>query len=970
MSSSILKEWKRKKKGQLKENAISKAPEGVLYPLSRSQKRLWFLQQLYPKNPFYNYCEYHEIAGALDFSSLEGSVNRIFEAHEVLRATCHVEEGQIVMRIAPSGKIPITRIDLSKTPASESKKEAEKLMKEDANTAFDLGKGPMYRFTLFQIASDKHIFFLNFHHMVIDEWSMPIFRSQLGMHYANLSEGKDIAMQPSLIQYTDYAYWDNNRKINEDQLNYWTQRLKGEVPVIDLPTDFQRPAQPSFKGKTNKQFLSKELSSNILRLAKEMGVTPFNFLLASFYLFLFKYTAQKDILIGTPISNRGQQSLNNLIGFFINTLVLRTEIERNISFSDLVKKVRKTTLEAFSNKDVPYDVLVKELKRERLLGFNPFFQVMFVYNTTDEHSSYLEKLDIDYTVFGADVSKFDLTLLVSEENGVLATAFEYATDLFQDTTIDRFQEHLKILLEQITEAPDKVIPEFNMMTLGEKETLFPESETKPGAYDGVNGIHEIILQNSKTKGDEPAVAFKQDHITYKELQEKAEKIAQRILHTTNGKKEIVGLCADRSTDMITGLVGILKAGCAYMPIDPDYPEERINFMLADSRANVVVTQENLKTVLGNYDGEQIMLDLEESENEKEINSVDFPLVERTDLAYVIYTSGSTGKPKGVPITHGNIISSTEGRLEFYDQNPKAFLLMSSIAFDSSKAGIFWTLCTGGKLVVAEKHLEQDIEKIGNVIAEQGISHTLMLPSLYGLLLDHSDMAKLQSLSTIMVAGEACLPSVCKNHFEKLPKATLYNEYGPTEGTVWCIAHKIALEDALGNVPIGKGVANSKVFLLDEDLNPVPFGAAGEIYIGGPGLALKYLHNADLTTKVYVESPFEEGEKLYRTGDMGRFNDHGNILFLGRVDQQVKIRGYRIELDEIEKTMDESGLVQRAVAAIEENKGEVSFSDLVNDPSKLWAHLESNMSEHEIYDLLSYVEAMEEEEKNYLLNQIQ
>lgn len=970
MSSSLLKEWKLKQKGQLKENTISKAPEGSPFPLSRSQQRLWFVQQLHPKSSVYNYAEIYTFSGNLMKTELIASIRAVFSENDILK-TCYVlEDGDVIQNVDENSILEINEYDFSDLDKISREAKKDEIFTKDTKTHFDLSKAPLVRVSLIKTSPSEHVLLVTMHHILTDKWSMGIFREQLAKKYDQALSG-NLQNEKSDIQYTDFAYWQKQNDVKQGMVDYWMEKLSGTIPELDLPVDRPPTIHHSFNGDSHTHKFSKGLSEKILKLAKDLGVTPYVFFLTVYYVFLYKYTRQKDILIGSPISNRNEPVLENMIGFFDETIVLRSEVDPSLTFGQLLSKVKKTTLDAFSNKDVPFDLLVKKLKPERSLGRNPFFRSMFIYHSVPETPSFGNDLKLEHSFFDNKVSKFDLTLYMEEEEGLLSSTMEYSTDLFNEGTIEKFQEHLHLLTEQVVQLPHEAISELNMVTSWEKEIFYSKQALKTGAFSNFNGIHEIILEHSKTKNGEAAIAFKQELVTYKELKQKAEKIAKNILCITKGKNEIVGLCAERSTDMIVGLVAILKAGCAYMPIDPEYPEERINFMLTDSKANVVVTQKNLKHVLPEYQGERVLLDEEELRpGEKETGIVDFPAVHRKDLAYVIYTSGSTGKPKGVPITHGNIIGSTEGRLEFYDENPKTFLLMSSMAFDSSKAGIFWTLCTGGKLVIAEKRLEQDIEKMRSVIAGHNVSHTLMLPSLYGLLLDHSNPAQLRSLSTIMVAGEACLPSICKKHFEKLPEVNLYNEYGPTECTVWCIAHKITRGDMSGNVPIGRAVAKAQAFLLDQDLKPVPFGAVGEIYIGGPGLALQYLHNIDLTTKAYVDSPFENGAKLYRTGDLGRFNAERNILFLGRADQQVKIRGYRIELDEIEKTMDESGQIKRAVVVIEQNNEEKPSDDLMDDPLKLLAYLEKNMDEQEVDNLLTYIEALDEKEKHYLLNQLQ
>ncbi|MEM9363761.1 MAG: amino acid adenylation domain-containing protein [Bacteroidota bacterium] len=968
MSSSLLKEWKLKNKGESPEKAISKAPENAVFPLSRSQQRLWFLQQLHPNSSVYNYAEIYTFSGPISKQDLVKGLQAVFQENDILKTKYLLEEGMVVQLVDENSVLEIKEYDFSGYDENTQNQKKEDVFARDTRTAFDLTKAPLVRMSVLKISKSTHILLVTMHHILTDKWSMGLFREQLAKKYSQSIKG-EILNEKSDIQYTDYAYWQKENGIRTDMIAYWMEKLSGTIPELDLPVDHPSTIHHTFNGDSHIQHFSEELSKKMLSLAKELEVTPYVFFLSAFYVLLYKYSGQEDILVGSPISNRNEPILQKMIGFFDETIVLRSEISPSMSFREFVREVNKTAMEAFSNKEAPFDLLVKKLSPDRVLGRNPFFRSMFIYHSVPETPSFGNDVELTHSFYDNKVSKFDLTLYVAEENGLLYASFEYATDLFEKRTIERIQEHLKILLEKIVDDPNQHISNLDTTTEWEKDFFFSDNSRQSGPYDGFNGIHDIIFKNSIEHGEAIAVSFGDEGITYHELKNKAEAIARRILKHTKGNKQIVGLCANRSVDMIVGLMAILKAGCAYMPIDPEYPKERIHFMLEDSETKVIVTQEVLKPVFKSYTEKIVVLNEEECQSAEEASNFDFPSVDRNDLAYVIYTSGSTGKPKGVPISHGNIIGSTQGRLEFYDENPSVFLLMSSIAFDSSKAGIFWTLCTGGKLLVSEKHLEQDIDKIGNIIEKQGISHTLMLPSLYGLLLEHVDVSQLRSLKTVIVAGEACLPSIARKHFETLSEANLYNEYGPTEGTVWCIAHKVQMEDVTSNIPIGKAVADSQVFLLDKNLKPVPYGASGEIYLGGPGLALKYLNNPSLTKEAYIESPFEENAMLYRTGDLGKFDKHGNILFLGRADQQVKIRGYRIELDEIERTINESGLLKRGVVTVENSNLEVGLDDLLMDPQKLSLYLENNLGEDEIEELLNSIANLKEDEKEFLLNQI-
>ncbi len=899
---SLLTQWK-KKKATLEETVkISKAPQDAVIPLSNGQRRLWFLQQLYPKSPVYNYSEIYVFNGSLDVEILLSALEKVCEDHDILRSTYHMEDGELFIKITSDPIIRVAKHDFSHLDSLGSEAAVKPVLTADARHSFLLSEHPMVLVSLVKITSTKHILLLTLHHISTDKWSMGILRKELAKYYRALSSGSEpLERRGTDIQFSDYTYWQQNQPVDAAQLAYWKNKLSGEIPIINLPTDFPKPAVPTLEGGAGpRKYFSREHSTEILNLAKKMEVTPYVLFLSVYYLLLFRYSGQEDILIGTPIANRDKKALEDIIGFFNDTLVLRTKLSSGMRFRELVQQVRSTTLEAFSNKDVPFDTLVKELKQERSQSVHPFFQVMFLYHSVPEIPSFGSGVTLEHDFFDAGVSKFDLTLYISEEDGLLSTTFEYTSDLFTEKSIARIQEHYNLLMKGVVENEECYLAEVPMLTDADKNFLLNQKTEQAAVFESFAGIHEIIARISQTRPDKTALTFGDRSMSYGELEQRANTLALRILEKTHGQNKIVGLLTERSLDMIVGLYAILKSGCAYLPLDAKYPKQRLDFMLNDADVTIVIMQEGLVSDFNDFNLETLLIPQDRG-IVKEI-STEFPKANRNNLAYMIYTSGSTGQPKGVPITHGNIINSTEGRLSFYSTDPQAFLLMSSISFDSSKAGLFWTLCTGGNLILTEDRLEQDIEKLQEVIFKNKVSHTLMLPSLYSLLIEYGNKAKLQSLSTVIVAGESCSPKLCKMHFDVLPKVAIYNEYGPTEATVWCLAHKIERKDTSSDIPLGKPVANAQIYLLDEQRNLVPTGAVGEIYIGGEGLAGRYYKRPDLSDQAYVPNPFRKGadEKLYRTGDLGRYNAEGNIEFLGRSDQQVKIRGHRVELNEIER----------------------------------------------------------------------
>ncbi len=925
---SLLQRWKNREKSTTKSSVvdIGKSPKNASIPLSHGQQRLWFLEQLYPGNPVYNFSEVYHFKGALQFEYIQKGIQKILDDNDVLRTFFEFDDQKVTQRVKDEAGLEIPVFDLSKLPDTEQEARKGEILYKDARKSFDLTIAPLVRALLIKLTDSNWILFVTMHHIVTDKWSMGIFREQLAAHYASLCAGVPMISKRAELQFADYAYWQKDREADQTQLNYWKEKLGGKIPYLELPTDFKMPKSPSFSGASYGGEFSAQLSKKLLDLAVKLETTPYVLLLSVHYLLLFRYTGQADLLVGSPISNRSEKVIEDLIGFFDETIVLRTQLQPDMLFEDLVRATKETVLNAFSNKDIPFDVLVQELKPKRSLGTNPFFRSMFIYHDVPPTPSFDQDIALSYSFFDSGVSKFDLTLYVAQDNGILAPSFEYSTTLFNESTITQFYKHLELLCQGLVTNPDVSLSQIPMLTSEERSLFSFQSAETNRPFDVFNGIHEVIENIAHERPNATALTFEKNTLTYAELNSRANALAHTLVRHTKGRNQIIGLCAERSIELIVGLVAILKSGCAYLPLDPEYPEERIDFMLADSAVEVMVTQDELVGGFKNFNGkiETLSPNTPTLSNEGEAQ---LPVVKPTDLAYVIYTSGSTGNPKGVPIRHKNILASTEGRLNFYPKNPKAFLLMSSIAFDSSKAGLYWTLCTGGNLVISEKRLEQDIKKLSEVIASNEISHSLMLPSLYELLLEHADLSLLRSLSAVIVAGEACPASLREKHFQQLPEVSFYNEYGPTEATVWCIAHQIKQNNLNAAIPIGKPVANAAVYLLNNHLTMVPRGATGEIYIGGPGLSGSYLNRPELTEAAYIDNPFDDksGAKLYKTGDLGRYNKDGHIEFLGRADHQVKLRGYRIELDEIENKLRSEVTIKEAVVLLSKPESQGSSS---------------------------------------------
>lgn len=699
-----------------------------------------------------------------------------------------------------------------------------------------------------------------------------------------------------------------------DHLAYWKQRLAGAPTALELPTDRPRPPVPTYRGSMRPFALSKRLTDAIKALSRQEEVTLFMALLAAFDTLLYRYTGQDDLLIGTSIVGENQ----GLMGFFHNTLALRADLSGNPTFRELLVRVREVIGSAFAHEDVPFEYLVKELQPELNLGQNQLFQVKLTLEPA------LPVLSSGWTLTQkdgeTDTAKFDLALELDDRPEGLTGRFKYSTDLFDAATIDRMVGHWQTLLEGIAADPERRLSELPLLRETERHQLLVEWNATSAEYPRNMCIHQIFEAQVERTPDAVAVLCEGAQLTYRELNQRANQLAHHLQRLGVGPEVLVGLCVERSLEMVVGLLGILKAGGAYVPLDPAYPKERLAFMLEDTQIPVLAMQERLQESLPKHGAKVVYLDTAWEAIAQESASNPIGEVTAGNLVYVIYTSGSTGKPKGVLVTHQNLVHSTCARMTYYRTPVAGFLLLSSFAFDSSVAGIFWTLCQGGMLVLPQKDLEQDPSQIAGVIAHNHVSHVLSIPSLYSLLLTRAKPQQLESLQVVIVAGESCPRELPDRHHALLPRTALFNEYGPTEGTVWSSVYEFRFQGLGTTVPIGRPIANTQIYLLDRHLQPVPIGVPGELYIGGAGLARGYLHLPGLTAEKFVLHPFssEPGARLYKTGDLARYLPDGNIEFLGRLDHQVKLRGYRIELGEIEAVLSQHPAVQEVVVVPRED----------------------------------------------------
>ncbi|MBV9790163.1 MAG: amino acid adenylation domain-containing protein, partial [Chloroflexi bacterium] len=733
------------------------------------------------------------------------------------------------------------------------------------------------------------------------------------------------------IQYADFAIWQREQlqgAVVEQQIAYWKQQLEDAPALLSLPTDRPRPAVQSHRGALQAFELPPALSAALKSLSQQEDVTLFMLLLAAFNVLLGRYSGQSDIVVGTSVSGRSRSEVARVMGFFANNLALRTDLTGRPSFRELVQRVRATALGAYAHGDLPFELLVEQLNPERSLSHAPIFQVVFTLQNELVPTREVAGVTMRPRLIETATTKLDLILFMWDGREQLTGTLEYSTDLFDAATITRLIEHFGVLLTAIAADPDRAIIDLPLLTAAETQLLDEWSGTSAAPDHRATGepLHQTIAAQARRTPDALAVACGDRSLSYAQLERQANQLAHWLQAQGVGPETRVGLCMERSPELLVGILGILKAGGAYVPLDPSYPAERLQAMLADVQAPIVVTQERLAGKLRQepyaYSGQLICLDSQREALASEAETPPLSTITAQNLAYVIYTSGSTGQPKGVLISHGNLAASTAARHSFYREPVTSFLLLSSFAFDSSIAGIFWTLSQGGTLHLPPDGSHGDPAAIARLMARHQISHMLCLPSLYALVLSSTQTSQLTSLRCVIVAGEACSHDLIDRHQQTLAHTALFNEYGPTEGTVWCSVYDCTGSEILQPVPIGRPIPGAQIYVLDAQLRPVPIGVPGELYLGGDQVARGYHKRPDLTAALFIPNPFAaDGSRLYRTGDLARWLPNGDLQTLGRIDQQVKLRGFRIELEEIEAALLQHPAVREAVAIVREDSGD-------------------------------------------------
>ena len=881
-------------------------------PLSFAQQRLWFLEQLEPGNIAYTIPLALRLRGVVQVEAMQRTVAEIVRRHEVLRTHFEVHNGQPCQVIEPASSFVLQagRVEHADAVAS--------LVEQEAQLPFDLEQGPLFRAQLLQLAEQEFVLLLTLHHSIADGWSMSVLVDELSQLYMAFVQGKSSPLAELPLQYADYAIWQRKWLQGEAldvQLAYWKNRLAGVEP-LDLPLDHARPAVQSHRGASQRLVLSPEVSQKLKQLSQQQGVTLFMTLLAAWQVLLSRYSRQEDISVGTPIANRTQREIEGLIGFFVNTLVLRTDLSGSPSFVEVLQRVKEVALGAYAHQDIPFEKLVEVLQPERDQSRTPLFQVIFGMQHVRDENATLPGLSIG--AFGNEqkTSKFDLSLTVVETTQDLLCEFEYNTDLFERETITRMLGHWRTLLESIVQHPEQRLNELSLLTEPEREQILRSWNATDAAYEYAASMPSLFEALVDADPLHRAVIFEGQNWSYQELDRRANQLSNYLRAQGIGRGQLVGVCLDRSLEMVVSILAILKSGAAYVPLDPTYPVQRLEYMLQTANIQLVLSQHHVQERIQLKHEHVVAVDTQWSSIAQEFMQRPGVEVWAQDLAYIIFTSGSTGHPKGVLVPHYGLMNLVEEQQGRFDLTPDDHILQfSSISFDAFVWEMVMALCTGATLCLGTKDTLMAGPPLVDLICTHRVSMALLPPSVLAQL----DPDDVPTLTKIVVGGEACSEELMRRWAEP-GKRRFYNAYGPTECTVYATIMECT-PDLERRPPIGYPIRRTQVYLLDQYYQPVPIGVPGELYIGGVGLAWGYLQQQGMTASRFIPHPFssQPGARLYRTGDLTRYLPDGSIEFLGRIDHQVKVRGLRIELGEIEDVLNEHEAVIECCVIVREDR---------------------------------------------------
>ena len=898
---------------------IPRAKRNGPVPLSFAQQRLWFLDQLVPGNPFYAESTAVRLMLPLNVSALKQALNEIVRRHEALRTTFPIVDGQPVQAIAPELVLELSVIDLRSQGRRAAELEANRLATEESKKPFDLARGPLVRTKLARIGEQDYVFLLSMHHIVSDGWSMDVFSRELSTLYRAFVAGLQSPLPELPIQYADFAIWQRKwlrGEVLDRQLGYWKRQLM-DLPILQLPTDRPRPLVQSYRGAYLDLKLPESLAEGLRNLSRREGCTLFMTMLAVFQVLLARSTGQIDIAVGCPIANRNRAELELLIGFFVNTLVMRINISQDPSFKELLAKVRETAIAAYAHQDLPFEKLVDELQPDRDLSRNPLFQVVFQLGhggaAKDTTRDTLPPIEIR-----SGTAKFDLRLDVWDEAQSLKARFEYSTDLFDKITIGRLAGHYRTLLEGVVANAVIRVSDLPLLGGAEREILIGDWSGERTEYPHAS-IHRLFEAQVKQTSSLIATLYEDHKFSYDELNRRANQLARFLQEIGIDREAPVAVCMERSSVMVVTFLAILKAGAAYVPLDPSYPTARLRFIVDDCGANAVIANSQFRDVFATS---MHLVDLETNQDKIDSMNDDNLACEISaeNLAYIMYTSGSTGQPKGACINHRAVIRLVWNTNYISIDATDRFGQAANAAFDATTFEIWGALLHGGCVVGIPREISLAPQELANCLQQYGITTLFLTTALFNQVAAEVPGA-FRHLKTLLVGGSALDPKWVGEVLRVAPPTRFFNAYGPTENTTFSTAFHITtvLEKAT-SIPIGRAISNTTTYILDAKMEPVPAGVPGELYLGGDGLARGYLNYPELTAEKFVPDSFSASSsaRLYRTGDLVRFRNDGMIEFLGRIDQQVKIRGFRVEIEELETVLSRHPAVQHAAVVARED----------------------------------------------------
>lgn len=894
------------------------------YPLSFGQERLWLIDKLGSGSKQYNLIHATSIKGYLDRYILEKCLNIIVEKHEILRTIFKLENGLIEQIVLPQLDLLLEYKRFENMQSRNKDEIINSIIDIEGEKIFDLSKGPLLNAILLQTQHDEYVFILNIHHIISDGWSIQLLLQEIVEAYMSFLKTASYANKNLTIQYSDYALWQRDCYKNgvfNDDMEYWKNCLRGAPSLLPLPTEFPRPHIQQFEGNQYRFELDHYLSEGISKVCKQKKVTPFMFLLACYNVLLHYYTSEEDILVGIPSSGRNNYEIENLLGYFINTLIIRTQMSGDIKFSELLNKVASKTLNAYDHQFFPFEKLIEEINPDRDMGHSPLFQVFFSFYNKQFHEIHLNGLEIEPILTEKKSAKFDLSFEIEEYKGRIWIGIEYPTSLFSECTIKNMSVHYVNIISSVIDNPDINVSNIPILTAEEFHKIIFDWNSTETDFSKDKCIHQLVEEQALSNANKTAVIYNEARITYGELNKISDLIAHKLSYMGAEPGDRIAVCMEREINQIAGLLGILKIGCCYIPIDTEMPSERMASIIDDSDPKIIIVQNNTQNrFIGMEKANTVLIDY------LTIASPDYnaPLIKTAspnDLAYIMYTSGSTGEPKGVEITHKSVVNFLMSmKLRPGMARTDLLLSVTNYTFDISVLEMFLPLICGAILILIKNGEQQDGIKLKERIKQLKPTIIQATPATWKLLLAAGWEGNAHSLK-ILCGGEV----LDKNLADQLMKRgkEVWNLYGPTETTIWSAIYKLTGEE--DEIPIGHPIGNTKIYILDKHLNPVIPGTSGYIYISGAGVAKGYRKRNDETIKKFCHDKFNDSLVMYNTGDKGRYNNDGLIYFLGRADFQLKIRGYRIEAGDIESTIQRyDGISACTIAKHIENNGETSL----------------------------------------------